>query len=296
MPELPEVETIRVGLEPKLVGRRFDHVEINDFRLTRPHDPLEVAAELQGERIAGVERRGKYLVFRFESGRVLLVHLRMTGGFRHAQHGVEGDDPYRRAVVNLDDGSDVAYRDVRRFGTWLLLEPGELEPYLASRVGDELLDRRLSAKAIQPLLARRRAPIKAVLLDQRVFAGVGNIYADEALWWAQIHPLRAAASLDLTETKRLLQGIRKSLTHGIARQGATLRDYRGADGQVGLDAARVPRVRPGRGALHSLRHADREDPRRRPRHVVLPELPAVTGGLPRRKAKLRSAGRYALGG
>ena len=93
MPELPEVETIRVGLEPKLVGRRFDHVEISDFRLTRPHDPLEVAAELQGERIAAVERRGKYLVFRFESGRVLLVHLRMTGGFRHAQHGVEGDDP-----------------------------------------------------------------------------------------------------------------------------------------------------------------------------------------------------------
>ena len=233
MPELPEVETIRTGLEPNLVGRRFDRVEINDFRLTRPHDPIEVAAELQGERIAAVERRGKYLVFRFESGRVLLVHLRMTGGFRHARHGVEADDPYRRAVGRLDDGSDVAYRDVRRFGTWLLLEPGELEPYLASRVGEELLDRRLSAKAIQLLLARRRAPIKAVLLDQRVFAGVGNIYADEALWWAQIHPLRSAVTLDLTEIKRLLQGIRKSLTHGIARQGATLRDYRGADGRSG---------------------------------------------------------------
>ena len=233
MPELPEVETIRAGLEPKLVGRRFDRVEINDFRLTRPHDPLEVAAELQGERIAAVERRGKYLVFRFESGRVLLVHLRMTGGFRHARHGVEGEDPYRRAVVRLDDGSDVAYRDVRRFGTWLLLEPSELEPYLESRVGEELLDRRLSAKALQPVLARRRAPIKAVLLDQRVFAGVGNIYADEALWWAQIHPLRSAASLDLAEVKRLLQGIRKSLTHGIARQGATLSDYRDADGRSG---------------------------------------------------------------
>jgi formamidopyrimidine-DNA glycosylase len=233
VPELPEVETIRVGLEPKLVGRRLDRVEINDFRLTRPHDPLEVAAELQGERIAAVERRGKYLVFRFESGRVLLVHLRMTGGFRHARHGVEGEDPYRRAVVRLDDGSDVAYRDVRRFGTWLLLEPGELEPYLESRVGEELLDRRLSAKAIHPLLARRRAPIKAVLLDQRVFAGVGNIYADEALWWAQIHPLRPAATLDLAEIKRLLQGIRKSLKHGIARQGATLRDYRSADGSSG---------------------------------------------------------------
>jgi formamidopyrimidine-DNA glycosylase len=233
VPELPEVETIRAGLEPKLVGRRFDQVEINDLRLTRPHDPLEVAAELQGERIAAVERRGKYLVFRFESGRVLLVHLRMTGGFRHARHGFEGEDPYRRAVVRLDDGSDVAYRDVRRFGTWLLLEPGELEPYLESRVGEELLDRRLLAKAIQPLLARRRAPIKAVLLDQRVFAGVGNIYADEALWWAQIHPLRAAASLDLPEIKRLLQGVRKSLRLGVALQGSTLSEYRDADGRSG---------------------------------------------------------------
>ena len=233
MPELPEVETIRVGLEPKLVGRRFERVEIFDPRLTRPYDPLEVAAELQGERIADLERRGKYLVVRFESGRVLLVHLRMTGGFRHAQGGFESDDPYRRAVVRLDDGSDVAYRDVRRFGTWLLLEPGELEPYLHTRVGEELLGRRLSAKSVQPLLSRRRAPIKAVLLDQRLFAGVGNIYADEALWWAWIHPLRQAASLDLAEIKRLLQGVRKSLRQGIERQGATLTHYRGVDGSSG---------------------------------------------------------------
>ena len=233
MPELPEVETIRAGLEAKLAGRQFDRVEILDARLTRPHDPVEVAAELQGERVAAVERRGKYLVFRFESGRALLVHLRMTGGFRHANRRVEDEDPHRRAVVSLDDGSDVAYRDVRRFGTWLLLEPNELEPYLGSRVGDELLDRRLFAKTLQPLLTRRRAPIKAVLLDQRLFAGVGNIYADEALWWSRLHPLRSAASLDLAEIKRLLQGVRKALTHGIARQGATLRDYRGVEGQSG---------------------------------------------------------------
>jgi len=233
VPELPEVETIRVGLEPKLVGRTFERVEIFDPRLTRPYDPLEVAAELQGERIAGLERRGKYLVVRFESGRVLLVHLRMTGGFLHARGGLGPDDPYRRAVVRLDDGSDVAYRDVRRFGTWLLLEPGELEPYLDSRVGEELLGRRLFTKSVQPLLSRRRAPIKAVLLDQRLFPGVGNIYADEALWWARIHPLRQADGLDLAEIKRLLQGVRRSLRHGIDRQGATLRDYRDADGSSG---------------------------------------------------------------
>ena len=233
MPELPEVETIRVGLEPELVGRTFAHVEIDDPRLTRPRDPVETAAELTGETVAALERRGKYLVVRFESGRVLLIHLRMTGSFQLLREGTAIDDPYRRAVVNLDNRSDVAYRDVRRFGTWLLLEPGQLEPYLASRVGAEVLTRRLSAQTLQPVLAKRRAPIKAVLLDQRVFAGVGNIYADEALWWARIHPLRPAASLERAELQELLRGVRKSLRHGIARQGATLRDYRDADGRAG---------------------------------------------------------------
>ena len=233
MPELPEVETIRVGLEPHLAGRTFAHVEIDDPRLTRPHDPLETAAELTGETVETLERRGKYLVVRFESGRVLLIHLRMTGSLQFLRDGSAIDDPYRRAVVKLDNGSDVAYRDVRRFGTWLLLEPGELEPYLASRVGAEVLTRRLSVQTLQPVLTKRRAPIKAVLLDQRVFAGVGNIYADEALWWARIHPLRPAATLERPELQELLRGVRKSLRHGIARQGATLRDYRGADGRAG---------------------------------------------------------------
>jgi formamidopyrimidine-DNA glycosylase len=233
VPELPEVETIRAGLEPLLVGQTFEHVEIEDARLTRPHDPVEVAAELVGETVAALERRGKYLVVRFESGRVLLIHLRMTGSLLLVRNGTAPEDPYRRAVIRLDNESDVAYRDVRRFGTWLLLDPGELEPYLATRVGEELLDRRLSAQTLERLLDRRRAPIKAVLLDQRVFAGVGNIYADEALWWAKIHPLRPAASLERGELRALVRGVRKSLTHGIARQGATLRDYRGADGRSG---------------------------------------------------------------
>src|SRR6187397_3538192 len=233
MPELPEVETIRIGLEPHLVGRTFERVEISDPRLTRPVDPREVAAELEGETVAAVERRGKYLVVRFETGRVLLIHLRMTGSLLHARRDAAAGDAYVRAVVRLDNRSDVAYRDVRRFGTWLLLEPGQLEPYLASRVGAEVLTRRLSAQTLQPVLAKRRAPIKAVLLDQRVFAGVGNIYADEALWWSRIHPLRPAASLDRPELQELLRGVRKALRHGIARQGATLRDYRGADGRAG---------------------------------------------------------------
>ena len=116
MPELPEVETVRRRLEPVLVGRRFERVEIDDARLTRPEDPVEVAAELVGERVAAVERRGKYLIVRFESRRVLLIHLRMTGNVLHAPAGPQADqkpDPHRRAVVRLDDGSDVAYRDVQ---------------------------------------------------------------------------------------------------------------------------------------------------------------------------------------
>jgi formamidopyrimidine-DNA glycosylase len=233
MPELPEVESVRRQLEPALVGRRFEQVRIDDARLVRPYDPAEVAAELQGERVETLERRGKYLVVRFESGRVLLVHLRMTGSLLHAPGGSLQDDPHRRAVVTLDDGSDVAYRDVRRFGTWLLLEPGEEEPYLETRVGDEPLDPSFTAARLGERLAGRRIALKAALLDQRTVAGIGNIYADEALWRARLNPLRAASGLDRPELRRLHRGIRAALEQGLARQGSTLRDYRLPDGSGG---------------------------------------------------------------
>jgi formamidopyrimidine-DNA glycosylase len=220
-------------MEPVLTGRRFERVEIHDPRLVRPYEPAEVAAELEGERVASVERRGKYLIVRFESDRVLLIHLRMTGSLRHSGDGDLAEDPHRRAVVRLDDGSDVAYRDVRRFGTWLLLEPGELEPYLAARVGDEPLDALFTAARLGERLEKRRAPIKAALLDQRTLAGMGNIYADEALWRARINPLRPAESLDRDELRRLHKGVRAALEMGIARQGSTLRDYRLPDGGAG---------------------------------------------------------------
>jgi formamidopyrimidine-DNA glycosylase len=233
MPELPEVESVRRQLEPVLVGRLFERVSIDDPRLVRPYDPAEVAAELQGERVAAVERRGKYLVVRFESGRVLLIHLRMTGSLLRLQSGSLPDDPHRRAVVRLDDGSDVAYRDVRRFGTWLLLEPGEAEPYLGARVGDEPFDTLFTAARLGERLAGRRTSLKAALLDQRTLAGMGNIYADEALWRARLNPLRPAASLEPGELRRLHRGIRAALEHGLARQGSTLRDYRLPDGSGG---------------------------------------------------------------
>ncbi|HZD87021.1 MAG TPA: bifunctional DNA-formamidopyrimidine glycosylase/DNA-(apurinic or apyrimidinic site) lyase [Gaiellaceae bacterium] len=233
MPELPEVESVRRQLEPALLGRRFARVAIADPRLVRPYEPAEVAAELEGERVAAVERRGKYLVVRFESGRVLLIHLRMTGSLLCAPHGSLPDDPHRRAVVNLDNGSDVAYRDVRRFGTWLLLEPGEDEPYLGTRVGDEPLDALFTAARLGERLAGRRTSLKAALLDQRTIAGMGNIYVDEALWRARLNPLRPADGLDGAELRRLHRGVRAALEHGLARQGSTLRDYRLPDGGAG---------------------------------------------------------------
>jgi formamidopyrimidine-DNA glycosylase len=233
MPELPEVESVRRQLEPVLTGRRFVRVRIDDPRLVRPYEPAAVAAELEGECVAAVDRRGKYLIVRFGSGRILLIHLRMTGSLLHTLTGSLQDDPHQRAVVTLDDGSDVAYRDVRRFGTWLLLEPGEAEPYLGARIGDEPLETLFTAVRLGERLAGRRTSLKAALLDQRTLAGLGNIYADEALWRARLNPLRPAADLDRAELRRLHRSIRAALEHGLARQGSTLRDYRLPDGSGG---------------------------------------------------------------
>jgi len=157
----------------------------------------------------------------------------MTGSLRHAAAGTLPDDPYRRATLTLDDGSDVAYRDVRRLGTWLLLEPHEVEGYIDARVGREPLERRYRARDLAARLAHRRAPVKAAILDQRTVAGVGNIYADEALWLARIHPLREARDLDDDELRALHRGIRRALELGIARQGSSLSTYALPNGERG---------------------------------------------------------------
>jgi formamidopyrimidine-DNA glycosylase len=227
LPELPEVETIRTQLEPRLVGRKLELVSILDPRLTRPLDPREVAAELEGTRVVAVERRGKYLVLRLNTGAALLVHLRMTGsfGFEPASH--------ERAVLELEGGDRLVYRDVRRFGTWLVVDAVELEPYLAAKNGPEPLSPYFTAAWLAEKLSRRRAALKAVLLDQRVVAGLGNIYADEALWRARLSPLRPADEIEPEEVPRLQRAIRIALRRGIERQGASLRDYAKPDGVAG---------------------------------------------------------------
>src|SRR5439155_25239284 len=156
---------------------------------------------------------------RLDTGAALLVHLRMTGSF--------GFEPttHERAVLELEDGERLVYRDVRRFGTWLVLDAIELEPYLASKNGPEPLSPGFTAAWLAAQLARRKAALKAVLLDQRVVAGLGNIYADEALWRARLSPLRPASSVEPEDAPRLHRGIRAALRKGIVRQGASVRDY-----------------------------------------------------------------------
>jgi formamidopyrimidine-DNA glycosylase len=232
VPELPEVETIRRELEPLLVGRKIVRTEIVDSRLTRPLAAEELAAGLDGERISLLDRRGKYLLVRFESERTLVVHLRMTGSLRHRRAGGELL-PYERARLELDDGSELVYRDVRRFGTWQLLEAGELAGYLASRVGPEPLAPDFTPELLRGRLADRRTALKAALLDQHTLAGLGNIYVDEALWAARLHPATAAGTLTRQSLVRLHGAIRETLALGIARQGATLRDYALPGGESG---------------------------------------------------------------
>ena len=232
MPELPEVETVRRGLDPLLRGRTVEEADIMDGRLTAPEDPVVVGAELLGEAFTGVGRRGKYLLFGLDSGRTLVVHLRMTGWFHHrAEHGEALT--HVRAVLRLDDGASLVYADQRRFGTWRLVAPGALEDYLRPRAGPEPLSEEWTPRRFRGDLAGRRASVKALLLHQGVVAGVGNIYADEALWQARIHPLRPGGELTAAEVRRLHAAVVETLERGIAHQGASIRNYRRPDGEAG---------------------------------------------------------------
>jgi formamidopyrimidine-DNA glycosylase len=234
MPELPEVETVRRGLEPRLVGRTLERVEILDGRLTSPDDPMMIWMELDGDRVTAIGRRGKYLLIALASGRTFVVHLRMTGWFHHRAPGAEDPDVrHLRARIELDDGALLLYSDQRRFGTMRLIEPGRLDDYLSRRAGPEPLAPGWTWQSLRSAIAGRTAPIKAALLNQSIVAGVGNIYADEALWEARIHPERLAGSLRPAEIKRVHAAVIAVLERGIAAQGASIRDYRGVDGQAG---------------------------------------------------------------
>jgi len=189
LPELPEVETIRRQLAPALVGRRIVDATVLDSRWCEPAPPEAVEDAIRGRAIEQVGRRGKYLIVSLEDDVHLVMHLRMTGNLLLTDDAE--DPPYLRVEIRLDDGRRLLFVDVRRFGTGDVLLGGDaVDDYFASRLGVEPLSADFTAEALRALAKGRKQPVKAFLLNQERIAGVGNIYADEALWRARIHPLK----------------------------------------------------------------------------------------------------------
>ena len=232
MPELPEVETVRRTLRPRVVGRRIRWVEVLTPRQIYHPDPDTFASELEGAVFEDIERRGKYLLFHL--GPLLLVaHLRMSGHLFVCRP----DEPRERhlhVVFHLDDGQELRYADQRKFGGFHLLGPDRQGmPTGLAKLGPEPLSPSFTPEALAAALAGRRTSIKAALLNQELVAGLGNIYADEALFCARIHPARQAASLTPDEVARLHGCIRRVLTRAIERRGTTFSLYRDGEGYEG---------------------------------------------------------------
>jgi formamidopyrimidine-DNA glycosylase len=231
MPELPEVETIRRQLAPRVEGRRLLALEVRDPRWSAPIAPLELAATVENRIVERLARRGKYLVWELEDEVFLLTHLRMTGTLLY---DAPEASPHVRVRFGLDDGHHLLFVDPRRFGTGeLALGLPAYERFVAARLGVEPFVAEFTAEHLRALARRSRAPVKAFLLDQRRVAGVGNIYADEALFRARIHPLRPAGRLSLAQWALLRDAVRAALTEGIDAGGATIDDFRDLDGARG---------------------------------------------------------------
>ena len=267
MPELPEVETVRRQLEPELVGKRITSASVLDERLTRPESPESLEQAVTGREVTAVARRGKYLLIGLEGGRTLAIHLRMTGNLllRDPDHGETADlmksDPasygsrsagprapsrpprlyepapepsHVRARFELDDGRSLLFTDVRRFGQAVILDAGDqLDDFFAARLGVEPLSGELTPERLLDLAKDRTAPLKSFLLTQTRVAGIGNIYADEALWRARLHPLSPAGSMKLEHATRLVEGIVAALEAGLDHGGASIDDYLDARGERG---------------------------------------------------------------
>ncbi len=234
MPELPEVETIRAQLDPRLAGRTFEEAEILDARLTRPRPASEVEGQLVGRRVEGVGRRGKHLVLTLDGHGELVLHLRMTGRLHWHEGGAPVQEPHVRARFGMDDGGTLTFQDARRFGTVTVLSgPQQRDEHWRGRVGVEPLSRSFTSRRLGELLDGRRGPIKPLLLNQGVVAGLGNIYADEALFAARVHPERVAGGLELQEVRRLHRAIRDRLSVAIGAGGASIDSYRDSLGRRG---------------------------------------------------------------
>jgi formamidopyrimidine-DNA glycosylase len=255
MPELPEVETIRRQLAPEVAGKRIVEAEVLDERWTRPDPPRRLEEAVTGRLVRAVDRRGKYLILGLEGDWALIMHLRMTGNLLlrdpEAPAGAAADlmhadrlgpgrlyepEPqlrFLRARLELDDGSELLFTDARRFGHAVALRGAEVDAYFASRLGIEPLSGELTGQALLHLAAGRTAPLKSFLLSQDRVAGIGNIYADEALHRAELHPLSPAGSMRPEHAEALAEAIVETLEVALANGGSSIDDYRDARGERG---------------------------------------------------------------
>ncbi len=229
MPELPEVETIRNELLPAVVGCRISDIELAWDGIIKQSSVDEFRARVVGRKVTGLERRGKYLLFGLDGGDILVVHLKMTGSLLR-KPAAETNERFARAVIHLDSGQSLVFRDPRKFGRMWLVEDSK---EVTNRLGPEPLAPDFAGEQLAGLLAGRTAPIKAVLLDQHIIAGIGSMYADEALFAAGIHPIRPAGSLSPVEIERLFKEIRRILRAAIGDKGASVENYYRPDGSTG---------------------------------------------------------------
>jgi formamidopyrimidine-DNA glycosylase len=245
MPELPEVETVRLGLDPHLVGRRIERITPSDFPGVMGGIDIGLASTLlAGRPFTGTRRRGKYLLFDLDDGDALIVHLRMTGVLT-LQQRTDPPERFQRLSIELDNGRDLRYSDQRKFGRVTMASPDDISA-LMIKLGPEPLSSEFDGAILQSLLAKRTAPIKSVLLDQHTIAGLGNIYVDEALFHARIHPSRIANSLNAEEIELLAAKVREVLEVGLHHRGTSFSSFRDVYGEKGSNQNQL--VVYGRGA------------------------------------------------
>jgi len=241
MPELPEVETVRRDLEARVIGRTITSCFVDEHtpQLVQLVTREEFCRQLAGRTIVGLRRRGKYLIVDLDDARAWVMHRRMSGNVLYRTPADPPDD-YTRAVFGLDDGHELRWTDLRKFGTMWLVEDATM---VMESLGPEPLEAEFTPEVLRERAKRRSAPIKAVILDQAVLAGMGNLYTDEALHYARIHPLRPANRLKAADFERLHAGIIEALRMGIEGRGSslgtTLRDHVNVDGDVGRNQETV---------------------------------------------------------
>ncbi len=233
MPELPEVETVCRGLSDVLTGRRLARVEARrpDLRIPLPE---RFAARLTGRRVESIGRRAKYILVRLDGGEILLLHLGMSGRMTVSSKGMDPPGPHDHVILTTDDGAEIRFNDARRFGLATLIDEQALADHpLLAGLGPEPLGNAFSGPVLAAALRGRKCSIKAALLDQRVVAGIGNIYASEALFRAGLSPRRRAGTVVGRRAERLAQAIRGVLEEAISAGGSSLRDHVQPSGELG---------------------------------------------------------------